>query len=152
MEGLGKCPDCGAHWEDERTCQDHYHQMLFWEAGFPHLGEVHHLMVLCYHLQHPSKYSQEGLKFALELLPDFVEGEKSPAEVRKQVRLEVDSGRRNWKVGASEADAGEYANKVHWSRFAQDVTEGGPTGYVHQVGIWARSILQDLRKSGNLRF
>jgi hypothetical protein len=38
-----KCPECGASWDDEATCQDHFHQMLFWENEYPDYGaEVHH--------------------------------------------------------------------------------------------------------------
>src|SRR5512145_2930017 len=66
-------PECNAPWQEGQTCQDHFHQMLFWENEHPPLGEVHHLMVLCYHLQHPSLYAPEGLEYAKGLLVDFIE-------------------------------------------------------------------------------
>ena len=67
------CPACGANLPGGLTCEDCFHQMLFWENEESLLGEVHHLMVLCYHLQHPHLYSQEGLANAAGLLIDFVE-------------------------------------------------------------------------------
>ena len=74
-----QCPECGASWEGEQTCQDHFHHMLFWENENPTSGaEVHHLMVLSYYLQHPSLYSPEGLDEARRLLTGFLEGGPPP--------------------------------------------------------------------------
>ena len=53
MSDLERCPECGAVLHDGETCEAYFHQMLFWEAENPANGEVHHLAVLCYHLQHP---------------------------------------------------------------------------------------------------
>lgn len=64
MKLLQTCPECGAVWQDGRTCQEYFHQMLYWEAEDPSLGEVHRLSVLCNYLQHPSLYSLEGLEQA----------------------------------------------------------------------------------------
>ncbi len=79
MTATSRCPDCGAAHATGVTCQDDFHQMLFWEAEEPARGEVHHLMVLCYHLQHPGLYSPAGLQHALGLLEDFVVRGQSPA-------------------------------------------------------------------------
>jgi hypothetical protein len=65
--------------------------MLFWEAENPNYGVVHHLMVLCYHLQHPSLYSPEGLRQAITLLSDFLERGLTPEQVRKRSRNTVNS-------------------------------------------------------------
>lgn len=80
-ESRSACPECGAAWVGQKMCQDDFHQMLFWEAENPAYGEVHHLMVLCYHLQHPSLYSPEGLTEARKLLAEFVEREIGRAHV-----------------------------------------------------------------------
>jgi Family of unknown function (DUF5946) len=60
--------------------------MLFWENENPGYGQVHHLMVLSYHLQHPSLYSPEGLSAAIHLLTDFWERGVPTEEVRKRNR------------------------------------------------------------------
>ena len=59
--------------------------MLFWEAEKPSLGVVHHLMVLCYHLQHPHLYSPEMLLEARRMLADFVVGSVSPPSVESKM-------------------------------------------------------------------
>jgi len=91
METIHICSECGAVLQDEKTCQDHFYQMLFWENEYPGYGEVHHLTVLCYHLQHPSLYSPEGLSGGIQLLADFVERGVTPEDSRKRSRAAVDS-------------------------------------------------------------
>ena len=88
------CPECGAEWRADQTCQDDFHQMLFWEAENPALGEVHHLMVLCYYLQHPSLYSPEGLEYARGLLIAFVEHGAAPQDIRRQNSAQLSSQTR----------------------------------------------------------
>lgn len=146
------CPDCGAAREGGLTCADHFHQMLFWEAEFPAYGEqVHHLMVLCYHLQHPGLYAPDGLAHALCLLADFVVRGLPPAEVRRRGRQQVDSGRRAWKVtGSAERGHGSYDPPVDWTMTAADVVAGGPAAYCDNVRRWADSMVAALRAAGHL--
>ena len=125
--------------------------MLFWEAEYPAAGaEVHHLIVLCYHLQHPSLYAPDGLEYSLQLLADFVEHGVSPQQVRKQRRSAVDSGKRKWQIRARSGLHGTYRRPVHWSMTAQDVVNAGAEHYIESVQQWASAILADLRLSGNL--
>ena len=89
------CPECGADWSSGVTCEDDFHQFGYWElADLEHLGSVHHLMVLSYHLQHPSLYSPEALAFAQQQLIDFLEGGVTPQQMRRDMRDVVDSGKR----------------------------------------------------------
>jgi hypothetical protein len=146
MESTPHCPECGADWTGGKSCQDHFHQLLFWEAEDPARGVVHHLMVLCYHLQHPSLYSPEGLRHALGLLDDFVERGLSPAEVRQRQRERVASDRRTWKVTARPGSQGAYAQPPAWRMTAADVVVAGPENYVAQVRAWARSVYESMRE------
>ncbi len=141
-----ECPECGAVWTEERTCQDYFHQMLFWENEDPALGEAHHLMVLCYHLQHPGLYSAEGLTHARGLLADFVERGLSPAEARRRNRQAVNSGQRDWSVTARPGDHGRYERQPAWTMRAADVVAGGMENYVANVRAWAAQIHQALRE------
>ncbi len=138
------CPECGAAWADGRTCTGDFHQLLFWENERPELGEVHHLMVLCYHLQHPSLYSAEGLAHARRLLADFVAGGLSPAEMRQRQRAAVDSGQRGWSVTARPGNRGGYDRPPAWELRVQDVIAGGPNQYPKSVRLWASAIMRVL--------
>ncbi|MFN8375399.1 MAG: DUF5946 family protein [Anaerolineae bacterium] len=137
METTSNCPECGAVWSNGQTCTDHFHQMLFWEAERPELGVVHHLMVLCYHLQHPSLYSPEGLAYGQQLLHDFVVKGISPAEVRQNRKGEVNSKNRQWKVTARPDARGSYDQPVAWKMTAADVVAGGADAYIDNVRLWA---------------
>lgn len=123
--------------------------MLFWEAQDPSLSAAHHLVVLCFHLQHPSLYSREGLEHAIELLADFLEGGLTTKGVRRRLRDEVDSGKRDWKVTGRESSLGKYPKPVHWRKTARDVVAGGQVHYLESVNTWAQTTLEDLRSSGN---
>ncbi len=137
------CPECGAVCEAEKTCQEHFNQMLYWEAEYPAYGqEVHHLMVLSYYLQHPGLYSPEGLRGARKLLKDFVAGGLSPQEVRRQSRERLKN--RDWKIKGVTGAQGAYERPVHWEMTAADVTAGPVEKYCDNVRKWARSIYDSL--------
>ena len=111
--------------------------MLFWENEEPSRGAVHHLMVLCYYLQHPRLYSTEGLAHGRHLLADFVERGLSPSDARQRNSARVDSGRREWAVTARPGNQGAYERPVAWTMTAADVVSGGADGYVENVQAWA---------------
>lgn len=150
METISVCPECGAAWHDEKTCQDHFHQMLAWEWEHPAYWEVHHLMVLCYHLQHPSLYTPEGLNGGIQLVADFVERGVTPQETRRQHRAAVDSGARTWKMKGTPASHGAYDPPVQWTITAANVTAGGADNYCDNVRAWARSVYEALKSSGKI--
>jgi hypothetical protein len=150
METIHVCTECGTAWQDEKTCQDHFHQMLFWEWEIPdYRGEVHHLVVLCYHLQHPSLYSPEGLNAAMHLLADFLERSVMTEEVRRRNRTTVDSRTRVWKIKGTSTSHGAYGPSIQWTITAANVIAGGVDNFCDSVRTWARSVLEDLKASGN---
>lgn len=150
METRQVCPECGAAWQDGKTCQDDFYQMLAWEHENPGYGEVHHLMVLCYHLQHPSLYSPEGLRGAIRLLADFLERGLTPEQVRKRDRAVVNSHERTWKIKGTSASHGVYAPPMQWTMTAANVIAGGVENYCDSVRTWAQSMFEPLKTSGNL--
>ncbi len=120
--------------------------MLFWEAENPGYGaEVHHLMVLCYHLQHPSLYSPDGLNEARRLLVEFVEQGASPVEVRQRNQARVDSSRRDWKIKATATSHGSYDRAIAWKMTAADVVAGGSENYCNNVRSWAYAVNEMLK-------
>lgn len=141
------CPECKAGWTGGQTCQDYFHQMLFWEAEYPACAaEVHHLMVLCYHLQHPGLYSPQGLREARRLLAEFLVEGLSPQEARDRQRSRVDSGKRKWKIRGTPASQGAYDPPVHWTITAGDVVAGGVERYCDNVREWARGIYEVIKE------
>ena len=150
IEGKRACPECGAVREAGVTCQDHFHQMLFWEAEDPQRGEVHHIMVLCYHLQHPSLYSPEGLETGKRLLADFLIGNVTPEEARRRNRAQFDSWERTWKIKGTPERHGAYEPPVHWTMTAASVAAGGPDEYCERVRQWAKSVYEAHQEGGLL--
>lgn len=117
--------------------------MLYWEAERPELGVVHHLAVLCYHLQHPSLYSQEGLLHGIKLLDEFING-VTPAESRKLHSTTVDSGHRTFNITARPDNYGEYPQPISWKMTVTDVIEAGINHYIESVEAWVHAIHADL--------
>ncbi len=141
MNTLSRCPECGADWSNGQTCEDCFHQMLFWEQEDPAIyGPTHHLMILSYHLQHPHLYSPEGLIYSKGLLFDFLERGLSPAQVRASRRSEVDSGQRTFKIIGTPERHGRYPQPMPWTMTAADVVAAGLDRYVASIEAWARSI------------
>lgn len=138
------CPDCGG-----KSCEDHFHQMLFWEAEFPELGVVHHYLVLCYHLQHPRLYSAETLPTAKQMLGEFLAG-ATPQQMRVKLHQQADSGKRTHTITGTPASFGRYQNPVQWTLTAQDVVTAGTEAYLVMVERWAQSIYRALQTSSNL--
>lgn len=144
---IEQCPECGAPWSAEETCQVYFHQMLFWENEDPARGEVHHLMVLCYHLQHPSLYSAKGLAEGRWLLAEFVEKRTRPEDVRRKYSERVNSGNRPWKVTARPGDRGSYNRPIDWTMTAADVVSGGVERYCENVRLWSHTIHTSLTRA-----
>ncbi len=143
MSDLERCPECGAVWRDGESCEAHFHQMLFWEAENPANGEVHHLAVLCYHLQHPHLYSPETLVMARKMLADFVVGGVTPQEMRRRNKDKVASNKRDWKITGDKI-SGAYDRPIQWTMTVADVIADGSEHYRESVRAWARSMHEAL--------
>lgn len=138
------CPECGAPLAAGQTCRDHFDQMLFWESEDPSRWAAHHLMVLCYHLQHFSLYSAAGLAQARMLLADFLTRGRSPEEARRDNQALVNYGRREWTVTARPGDSGAYERPIAWTMTAADVVAGGAEAYVANVRRWSETVLASI--------
>jgi hypothetical protein len=140
------CPECGALLNGEGTCQDFFHRMLYWENEIPENGSVHHLMGLCYYLQHPSLYSQDGLRYTRQLLKDFIINGISPAQIRADRKTLLNSHNRKWKVTGKQDSSGTYRKQVQWKMTARDVVEAGIHQYIGSINVWAKSVYDTLHK------
>jgi hypothetical protein len=113
-------------------------------------GKLHHLTVLCYHLQHPSLYSPETLKSAKQFLGGIIENKMSAQELLEINRKTLASNKRTWKVKGTPENHGSYSFKIKWSMTASDIFSHGLSSYTELVQKWAESIYEDLKVSGNL--
>lgn len=119
--------------------------MLAWEWEYPGYWDVHHLTVLCYHLQHSSLYSQDGLQYGIKLLETFVKDGVSPQEVRQRSRDVVNSHERTWKVTGKPDAHGTYDPPIHWNFTAATVIANGPEQYRESVRAWAKAMYETLK-------
>ena len=145
MTGKTDCPECGAEWMDDQTCTDHFHLMLAceWEHQ---LYDLHHLLVLCFYLQHPCLYSLQALNHAKTMLVDFLENGISPQALRTKLNLTE----RDFAIQGTPESHGVYVHPIEWTMTAGDVVEAGVDNYYDSIRKWAEFILNDLRESKNL--
>ncbi len=144
------CPECGATHSHNQTCNDDLNTLLVWETKDPAKWEAHHLMVLSYHLQHPTMYSQDGLNAASKLLAEFIETNTTPEQVRRRDRTRLNSNRRTYKITSSSTPYAHYKHPVHWPMTVADIIAGGPDNYMTNIKAWARSIYDQLKATENL--
>jgi len=143
------CPACGAPADEKDLwCRLAFEQCLVWDFIDPRAGAVHHLTVLCYHLQHPHLYTRAGLENAKYLLTEFLIGQKSPQTIRQETRHAVQSDVRQFKISATDTDKASYAKPMIWSFTAYDVMGDGIEGYPERVRHWAQTIYDTLVSAG----
>ncbi len=147
MDTHSLCPECGAVLSDGETCETYFHQMLFWETENPANWVVHHLTVLCYHLQHLGLYSSAGLEGGKQLLIAFVRDGRSPADVRRASRDKVNSKNRDWKITARPDSKGAYTHPPVWTMRASDVVARGSDRYCDSVREWSQSVYDSLKSA-----
>lgn len=137
-----KCPDCGAEVSPEMTCQDRFNLCLALEFEQPAFGEVHHLTVVCYMLQH-NRYSGQGWAEAVRLLAGFVEGRLMPSEVVRRAKSAPDHRDRTGSI--TQGEKKPHFRDVEWTRTIADIRLGNADTYCEDVRFWATSVLRDIR-------
>lgn len=132
-------------------CRDYLNEMITWDfEDFAGVGQIHHLTVLSYNLQHPRLYSSCGLENAKASLVDFLKNPTSYTEHGMRDREHLASDVRDWKVTGTTEDHGRYAGEPQWRMRASDVVAGGLANYIENVKKWSRSVLDALIQSGDI--
>lgn len=145
------CAECGAVLPEGKMCRDYFEEMITWDfEDFLGAGQVHHLTVLCYNLQHPHVYSKRGLEDAKDFLHEFVEKNVSFEEHDKRNRERLGSDVRDWKITGSDEDHGSYDEMPQWTIHASEVALRGKEGYPERVRAWAQSVYDALAQSGTI--
>jgi hypothetical protein len=101
---------------------------------------MHHLSVPCYMLQH-NIYSREGWLWARDGLNRFVYHGLTPAMARRQNRIKVDSGHRDFSFTRGPKLPG--VEQIAWQQTIADVRLDSVEHYTADVLAWAKSILAD---------
>jgi hypothetical protein len=134
------CPQCGANFTSDETCQDRFNISQLKELEQPSYYVVHHLSVASYILQH-NVYSRKGWLTVRELLLQFVYRGLTPAMARQQNRMKFDSGHRTWSITKGAKLPG--VENIAWTYTIADVRLDTAELYCADVRRWAESILAD---------
>ena len=135
---MENCPECGV---PDNLCQARFDEFLILEFTDSGYGAVHHLTVAAYMVQHSSQLTREGWLFERNLLREFLIENKSPADIRKQNKDVVDSGKRTFKIKSKTGVP--VINKTTWSRTILDVRAENAAKYCEDITAWARSALEE---------
>lgn len=136
------CPQCGAHFLTEETCQDRFTQQQFKEVEQPAYYAVHHLSVPCFMLQH-NAYSHRGWLEVFQLVDKFVHQGWTPDMARRAARVKADSGHRTWSFTKGPKLPG--VEQIAWTFTVADVRLDTAAVYCADVRQWATSLLSDAR-------
>jgi Family of unknown function (DUF5946) len=134
------CPQCGAVFTTEETCQDRFNVSQLKEIAQPAYYAVHHLSVPCYMLQH-NVYSRQGWKEVRTLLEEFVYEGWTPAMARRHLRATAESGHRAFSFTRAAKLPG--VEDIAWSYTIADVRLDTAESYCADVRRWVESILAD---------
>jgi hypothetical protein len=108
------CPECSSLLTSDINCRDYFNQMLTWDFEDPEdIGKLLHLTVLCYHIQHPSLYSSEALKFGKHFLRSIIERNMSAKELLEITRKSLAASKRTWKIKGIQENRGSYQSKLN---------------------------------------
>lgn len=132
------CKECGAPGND---CEMHFNECLAKEFEDPRYGRVHNLTVSTYMLQHSSKLTREGWLYERDLLREFLMGDKSPEDIRKERQAEVDDGNRKFKITSRTGQP--VIPQARWAKTVMDVRLENPAEYGEDVVAWASATLAD---------
>lgn len=135
------CDECGAL---DNTCEERFNGCLAKEFEDPAYGRVHNLTVSTYMLQHSSKLTRDGWLYERDLLREFITGNKSPEEIRKEKKDIVDNGKRTFKIKSRTGLP--VIPRTKWSRTVLDVRLERPEEYCEDVAAWARATSEDAQR------
>lgn len=130
--------------EAHTTCWDLFGACMEKEYTNPDFGAVHHLTVAAYMLQHPSRLSRQGWLATRDVLVQFLVKGATPAQVRQQNRMLVDSGHRRWKFKGGQPFTG--IDPSAWSLTIVDVRFTDAQTYCEDVARWAKEVLEKVER------
>jgi hypothetical protein len=146
MPGSNFCRQCGAVPQRGMDCRGMFEEMIAREFEDPLCGQVHHLTVICFNLQHSLDFTPAALAWSRNALEQVLEQGIPPGELRRRSRQLYD-GPGKPKV-TRQAQAGEAAPHVAWTMTIANAVGDGRAGHPQRVQAWAQAVLGDLKKYG----
>lgn len=134
------CPTCGGVTPDDETCEERFGRCLALEFADAAYGQVHHLTVPSYYLQH-NLYSRQGWIESRRGLAAALRDGMSAAELRRRNRTRMDSNQRNWNV--TRGAKLEEVREIHWRRSLAEVRLEPAQVYCAEITRWAQAVLED---------
>jgi hypothetical protein len=135
------CPECGAALADEPSCDELFHKLLAWElSDLARNGRYHHLLVLSWELQHPSRFADRTITWARESLHRSIVDGVPARQLRRDAAEWQSQDRRTFKITRDDAEV------VHreWTQTLGDVIAKGEEGMPESVLEWATAVLKDV--------
>ncbi|MCM3782417.1 DUF5946 family protein [Neobacillus mesonae] len=137
----GRCIECGAEGIDGYSCYELFGFPLVWEHNDPELYALHFWLVSCYMIQHPSNYTEEGYRQAVQLFKDAYDNEWETAYILKINKERV-------------ANAGKITNPLPskdrqrklklWTMTVDDIYLGGEKNAIFNIMKWRAQIRSEL--------
>ncbi len=140
----GTCPECGAVFGEETSCQEIFDAFLVLEFSDPAYGAVHFLTVTCFMIQH-GRYSDEALVWMAQKLRENLEGGVPVEQIRREAGEEADQAKRKWKVTRQPGALPQA--KIAWSMTIADVAANYQSAeqYRELIQQWARVTLREMK-------
>lgn len=139
----GNCSFCGAHYDEDITCQDRFDEFLALEFSNPYYGQVHFFTVSCFMIQH-QRYSDPALRLMQQALHDVLENGVNLSEIRVHMTSDVDQGKCDWKIERQPSEP--KLPHINWSITIAVVYQhkNDPVDYCTWVEKWARATLAEM--------
>lgn len=123
------------------TCWDQLGAVLSWEGQDADLQSEHFLLVACYNLQHPLRFTDEALKGLRTIFVDYMDNDIPPRILRRRVLQSLGQEGAVLRKGQPSQDQ----QRQEWSLTIADVYDSGlSTGAAERVRRWAQSIRSQL--------
>ncbi len=147
MDEPNRCPECGADLQPGQSCDELFARVLGWEhRGAPETYACHHLLVMAWELQHPSRFTEPALEWVRTSLRRSLRDGVTAQRLLSESRDAFQQTRRTWKVTRH----GVQPVLRRWPRTIADVVAEGPGALPESIRRMADATLEALESAGEV--
>jgi len=143
------CPECGGLLPEGATCDDLLVLVSQWEQDdFVVRGADHHLLVLCWQLQHPARFTDASLEWARRGLTAVIREGASADDLRSEAPASS-GGAPTAPPPLRAQDVRRDGNVIHLGQRPStlpDVVAEGPDALPGSIRSWAAAVLERLEQ------